>query len=148
VSVIALRSALGCAERELGIDHLLFGRELRTDAGRVFLERYGALIGLSASGRLAMKRLSEDHLKRVEWGESRFPVRLYPLVRAESAGGDRPIVIDPRVAFGRPVVVRKGTSASAFVERLDVGEAIDAVAADYGLEPSEIEQAILYERAA
>jgi uncharacterized protein (DUF433 family) len=68
-------------------------------------------------------------------------------VRAESAGGDRPIVIDPRVAFGRPVVVRKGISTSAIVERVDVGEAIDAVAADYGLEPSEIEQAILYKRA-
>jgi uncharacterized protein (DUF433 family) len=148
VPVKALRSALGYAERSLDIDRLLLRPELRTDAGKVFLDRYGELIELTASGQLAMRRLFLEHLKRVEWDSSRFPVRLYPFLSAVAPSEERPIVIDPRIAFGRPVVQRKGISTSTIAERIDSGESVDDVAADYELGPSEIEQAILYERAA
>jgi uncharacterized protein (DUF433 family) len=148
VPVKALRSALAFAERTLGIDRLLLRPELRTDAGKVFLNRYGELIELSASGQLAMHRLFAEHLKRVEWDSSRFPVRLYPFLSAAAPSDERPIVIDPRIAFGRPVVQRKGVSTSAIAERIDAGESVDDIATDYELGPSEIEQAIVYERAA
>lgn len=148
VPVKALRSALAYAERELGIDRLLLRPELRTDAGKVFLDRYGALIELSTSGQLAMRHLLAEHLKRIEWDTSRFPVRLYPFLSAAAPSDDRPIVIDPRIAFGRPVVQRKSISTSAIAERIDAGETVDDIAADYELGPLEIEQAILYERAA
>jgi uncharacterized protein (DUF433 family) len=65
-----------------------------------------------------------------------------------NAGRERPIVIDPRIAFGRPVVVRAGVSPSAIAERIDAGETVEAIAADYDLGPSEIEEAEPYERAA
>lgn len=148
VSVRALRDSIAYAERELGIDRLLLRPELRTEAGKVFLDRYGTLIELSASGQLAMRRVFDEHLRRVEWDASRFPVRLYPFPAAGLRTEERPITIDPRIAFGRPVVVRKGVSTSAIVDRIDAGESVDEVAADYELERSEIEQAVLYERAA
>ena len=148
VPVKALRSALAYAEKTLGIDRLLLRPELRADAGKVFLHRYGELIELTASGQLAMRRLLTEHLKRVEWDSSRFPVRLYPFLSAAASSEERPIVIDPRIAFGRPVVVRKGISTSVIVERVDAGESVDEIAADYDLGPSEIEQAVIYERAA
>jgi uncharacterized protein (DUF433 family) len=148
VPVKALRSALAYAERALDIDRLLLRPELRTDAGKVFLDRYGELIELTASGQLAMRRLFAEHLKRVEWDSSRFPVRLYPFVSAAAPSEERSIVIDPRIAFGRPVVQRAGVSTLAIAERIDAGESVDDVAADYELGPSEIEQAVLYERAA
>lgn len=148
VPVKALRSALAYAEKELGIDRLLLRPELRTDAGKVFLDRYGKLIELSASGQLAMRRLFAEHLKRVEWDASRFPVRLYPFLSAATPSEERPIVIDPRIAFGRPVVQRKSISTTIIAERVDAGESVDDIAADYDLRPLEIEQAILYERAA
>ncbi len=81
-------------------------------------------------------------------GLSRFPVRLYPFLSAVAPSEARPIVIDPRIAFGRPVVQRKGISTSAIAERIDAGESVDDIASDYELGPSEIEQAIVYERAA
>jgi len=59
VSVPALRKALRYAEKELGIEHLLLRRDLQTEAGRLFLERYGELIDLSNSGQLAMKKMLE-----------------------------------------------------------------------------------------
>ncbi len=148
VPVKALRSALAYAEKELSIERLLLRPELRAEAGKVFLDRYGQLIELTASGQLAMKQLFEEHLKRVEWDEAKFPVRLYPFLSAASPSEARPIVIDPRIAFGRPVVQRTGVSTLAIAERIDAGESVEDVAADYDLGPSEVEQAILYERAA
>ena len=148
VSVRDVRAALIFAEKALGIDRLLLRPELRTEKGRVFLDRYGELIDLSASGQLAMRRVVEEHLKRVEWDTSKFPVRLYPFVSSEALGDERPIAIDPRVAFGRPVVWRKGISTSTITERVDAGESVQAIADDYDLGPAEIEQAVVYERAA
>ena len=148
VSVKALRDALAYAERELGIDRLLLRSELRTSAGEVFLDRYGVLISLSASGQLAMRRMFAEHLKRVEWDASRFPVRLFPFLSAAAPTEERSIAIDPRIASGRPVVLRKGISTSAIAERIDAGEAVEDVAADYELGRTEIEQAVVYERAA
>jgi uncharacterized protein (DUF433 family) len=148
VPVKALRSALGYAEKQLGIDRLLLRAELRTGAGKVFLDRYGDLIELTASGQLAMRRVFDEHLKRVDWDSSKFPVRLYPFLSAAAPSEQRPIVIDPRIAFGRPVVIRKGITTSAITERIDAGESVEDVATDYDLGSSEIEQAILYERAA
>jgi uncharacterized protein (DUF433 family) len=148
VPVKALRSALTYAQRTLGIDRLLLRPELRADPGRVFLERYGELIELTASGQLAMRRMFAEHLRRIEWDSFRFPVRLYPFLSPSASSDERPIVIDPRIAFGRPVVLRKGVSTATIAERVDAGESVDDVAADYDLGPSEIEQAIVYERTA
>lgn len=148
VSVKELRSALAYAEKSLGIDRLLLRGELRTHAGKVFLDRYGELIELSASGQLAMRRVFDEHLKRIDWDASKLPVRLYPFVSAAAPSDARAIVIDPRIAFGRPVVVRKAITTSAIAERIDAGETVEDLVADYDLARSEIEQAIVYERAA
>src|SRR5688572_27476684 len=58
VSVKALRKALRYAEQELEIELLLLRKDLCTDAGKVFLERYGELIELSASGQSRCARCS------------------------------------------------------------------------------------------
>jgi uncharacterized protein (DUF433 family) len=148
VSVRALRAAVAYAQDKLGIQRLLLSEDLRTEAGKVFLDQYGKLIELSASGQLAMRRLLLDHLKRVEWDSSPFPIRFFPFVSLTAMGDDRVIAIDPRIAFGRPVVLRTGVSTSIIAERIDAGETVDELAADYDLGPEEIEEAALYERAA
>jgi uncharacterized protein (DUF433 family) len=148
VSIKAVRDALLYAERKLNIQRLLLRKELRTDAGRVFLDRYGELIELNASGQLAMRQLLEEHLKRVEWDEWKFPVRLYPFLSVEATSVGMPIAIDPKIAFGRPVVIRAGVSTAAIVERIDAKETVEELAADYDLSAAEIEQAVLFERAA
>lgn len=148
VSVPDLRNALQYAEAELGIENLLLCKDLATDAGRLFLDRYGELIELSKSGQQAMRRVFQAHLRRVEWDARELPARLYPFLSLDSVAEARPIAIDPRVAFGRPIVERVGISTRAIAERLDAGEPISDIAADYDLTEAEIEQAVLYERAA
>jgi uncharacterized protein (DUF433 family) len=148
VSIKDVRRALAYAEKSLQIDRLLLRKELRTDAGKVFLDRYGELTDLSASGQLAIRHLLEEHLKRVEWDEWRFPIRLYPFLSVELTSAEIPIAIDPKIAFGRPVIIRAGVSTAAIAERIDAGETVDELAADYDLTVEEVEQAVLYERAA
>jgi uncharacterized protein (DUF433 family) len=145
-SIKALRDALDFAERQLGIERLLLHRELKTNAGRLFLDHYGQLIELSASGQLAMRKMFEQHLQRVEWDEWSFPIRLYPFVAGQ--GRSKPIAIDPKIAFGRPIVLRTGISTAAIVQRLDAGESPADLADDYELSEAEIEEAVVYERAA
>jgi uncharacterized protein (DUF433 family) len=147
VSIKALRNAIAYAERTLKVERLLLQEDLRTHGGRVLVDRYGALIDLSASGQIAIRKALEDHLARVEWDEWKFPVRLYPYPTA-ALDGKRPIAIDANVAFGRPVLVARGVSTHAIAERLDAGESVADLAADYDLSPTDIEQAALYERAA
>lgn len=148
-----VRQALRYAEHRLGVHRLLLRRELCTDAGQVFLDRYGQLINLSESGQLAIRHVFEEHLRRVEWDTRRFPVRLYPFVSADlTASEGQPagpsIAIDARIAFGRPVVLRRGITTRAIADRIDAGETVAELAADYRLEPAEIAQAVVYEHAA
>lgn len=148
VALRELRKAIDYAEKKLELQRLLLSPELRTHAGRVFLDRYAELIDLNASGQLAMRKMFEDHLQRVEWDQWKFPVRLYPYVGATQPTGERPIAIDPQVAFGRPIVQRAGISTAAIADRIDAGESVDDVADDYDLSREEVEQAVLYTRAA
>ena len=144
VPMAAVRAALDYAADELKIQRLLLSRELMADAGSVFIERLGQLIDLSRSGQIAMKEMLDGHLSRIQWE----PIRLFPVVAARGLSGPRIVGIDPQVSFGRPFIVGKGVRTSTIVERLDAGEDREAVAADYGLEDFEIDEAILYERAA
>jgi uncharacterized protein (DUF433 family) len=147
VAVRELRKAIAYAEKTLKVERLLLRKDLCTDGGRVFLDEYGKLINLTASGQLAMRVLLEEHLQRVEWDESQFPLRLYPFVSGQTSA-PRPIAIDPQIAFGRPVIVKAGVSTAVIAERIDAKEALRDVADDYDLTLQEVEQAVLYERAA
>lgn len=147
VKMDALRRAIDYSQKKLQIDRLLLSPELRTGAGKLLLERYGELIELSASGQVAMRRLFKEHLERVEWDKWQFPVRLYPAM-GETFALNRPIAIDAQVAFGRPVLAKRGITTGAIADRIDAGETVADLATDYDLSPEEIEEAVLYERIA
>ena len=89
-----------------------------------------------------MRIMFHDNLKRIELDDARIPIRLYPDTQT------RVIAMDPRVAFGRPIIARRGVSTAVIVDRIDAGEDADEVAEDYGLEPTEVNQALLYDQAA
>ena len=148
VSIKDVRIAVRYAETELGIDRLLLSKELRASGKQLFLERYGELLSLSRSGQIALKKVFEAHIARVEWNHFQFPVRLYPFLRAETSDAAKPIAIDPTIQFGRPIVLRRGLSTRAIADRVDAGEPLASLAEDYALEIREIEEAVVYERAA
>lgn len=143
VPLLHVRKALAYAERELKFDQLLLREELRTAGGQLFLDRYGELMNLSASGQLAVRKVFEAHLTRIEWGRHRA-VRLYPFLVSESADA-KPVVIDPLISFGRPVVSKAFVSTRSIVDRIDAGETVEDIARDYDLTREEVEEAVVYD---
>lgn len=148
VSIKAVRAAITYAEQALHIDRLLLSRQLCTNAGDVLLEKYGELVNPSKSGQMALRILLQAHLRRVEWDRDLFPLRLFPVVREEPSDERQVIAIDPQIAFGRPIVYRRGISTAAITSRIDAGASVEAIAADYDLERHEIEEAVVFEQAA
>lgn len=146
VPIRAVREALTYAEREFKIERLLLRKELTTTAGELFLDRYGELINLSASGQIAIRKILEAYLARVDWERS-FPIRLYPFLSGELLE-KRSIAIDPKIAFGRPILVKRSISTAVIAERIDAGESVESIASDYDLSSEEVEEAVVYERAA
>lgn len=147
VPLAAVRQALDYAEKQLKIEHLLLREELRASGGELFLERFGELVNLSASGQLAVREIFDAHLSRVEWGDLKAATRLYPFVLSELADA-KPIVIDPTIAFGRPVIDRAFVATRSIVERIDAGENIGDIAADYEVSVDAVKEAVVFERAA
>ena len=148
VPIRAVRSALNYAERTFAIKHLLLSPELQTNAENLFLSKYGELINLSRSGQLAMKKILEAYLKRIERDSLNVPLRLFPFLRSGYTDVPEVIVIDPFISFGRPVIRNKNISTAAITDRIDAGESLDDIAHDYDLELWEAEEAVIYEKAA
>jgi uncharacterized protein (DUF433 family) len=148
VPMSALRTALDFAESECNIKRLLLHDDLRTAAGTVFIERLGQIIDLGRSGQIVLKELLEAHLKRIDRDLEGMPLRLYPVNIARGLEGPKIVAVDPLIAFGRPIISGKGVRTLTIVERLGAGEEREVVAADYGLDELEIDEAILYETAA
>lgn len=146
--VSAIRKALTYAADELGESRLLLHRKLSTNAQELFLEKYGLLINLTRSGQLAMRELLAAHLQRIEWDSADLPLRLFPFVRMEEDGRSRSITIDPAVGFGRPTLAGRGISTQVIAQRIDAGESLEDVAADYKVSSAEVTEAVIYERAA
>ena len=144
----AVRRALEYLARESASPRPLAEEQFQTDGVNLFVERLGHLVNISADGQLAMREILRALLRRIERDERGFAIRLYPFSRrpklAPPLVDDSPklVVIDPRVAFGRPVLVGSGVTTSAIAERFDAGESIEALAADYGRPRDEIEEAV------
>ena len=54
----------------------------------------------------------------------------------------RVIVVDPRIALGRPVLVGTRISTEVVYQRFEAGEPVARLADDYGRTQAEIEEAV------
>jgi uncharacterized protein (DUF433 family) len=149
VTLANVRRAVEYMMREFGSRHPLAEEQFQTDGVNLFVERLG-LLNVSAPGQFAMPEILRALLRRIERDERGLAIRLYPLSRRPAllAGtpaldaSPRMIVIDPRVAFGRPVLSGTGVTTLSIAERFDAGESIQTLARDYGRPHEEIEEAI------
>jgi uncharacterized protein (DUF433 family) len=139
-------------EREFHVERPLIVQSFQTDGLDLFVERYGELINTSREGQRAMKEILGIYLKRIEWGAKGLPIKPYPFTRdtqaeAAAAAAPRVVVMNPAVSFGRPVIAGTGIPVSSIYERYKAGDSVAALAGDFGLEISDIEEAIRCEAA-
>jgi uncharacterized protein (DUF433 family) len=140
ISMQRVRQAVEVAKSWLGEERPLL-LDLKAGLGEVFVDRGRELLSLTRSGQVALREVLESFLKRVERDEKGLPLRFRPpvgeKVRAEW------IALDPRVAFGAPMVERVQTRVLAF--RYNAGEELEEIAEDYGLPPEAVREALVFE---
>jgi uncharacterized protein (DUF433 family) len=146
ISIPDLWTAIQYAERRHGITHLLAHRDMRATPGEHFLDRYGELVRVSKAGQLAMREVLDGYLRRLSYGQTGFAVRLAPILPWAHDRED--YVIDPAIAFGRPVIAKHGVPVEVVANRINGGETVATLARDYDLQPAEIRTALAYAEAA
>ncbi len=137
-----VRTAIGFLQKHFCSNHPLADQRFETDGLDLFVEKYGHLINVSQEGQLAIRKLLQAHLQRIEHDARGAAVRLYPFTRKRDPDEPRVVVIDPHVSFGRPVLAGTGIATAVIAQRYKAGESMDELAEDYGRRRSEIEEAI------
>jgi len=132
-----VRAAVRFLRKESGQEQPLAYEQFLTDRVDLFVQRVGQLINVTRGGQLAIRSAIEESLKRVGYDQGRA-VRLFPLIRADR----RTVVIDPRISFGRPVLVGTGIPVEVIADRFKAGDSIGHLSEDYGVSPDLVEDAV------
>ena len=138
-----VRDAVQYLRKHFGSKHPLIELQFETDGINLFVEMIGKLVNVSSEGQIAMRKVLELHLRRIERDPKGLPIRLYPFTRSElEPESSGIVVIDPAVSFGRPIISRLGVRTLMIAERYKAGERVADLVADYDAEQDEIEEAI------
>jgi uncharacterized protein (DUF433 family) len=139
-----IRPAVEMLSRTIGIDHALASRRLYTDGAEVLYD-YAAkraendLLELVVvrTGQHQFSEIVRDYLRRITYGADGWAstVRLPSYDRAE-------VIVDPRIAFGLPLIVHGGARVEDLVDRFVAGDGVADIAEDFGVPPEEVEDVI------
>jgi uncharacterized protein (DUF433 family) len=141
VKLPRIRAAIEYAQERFKADRPLLLERFLTDGRDLYLheiEGSGDLhVNASQAGQIAFPYIAEvlRHLKY----ESERPIQWWP------AGLDRPILVDPRVGFGQPLIYPSGVRTETVVDRFLAGERMGAIAEEFGLTRELIEEALRFE---
>jgi len=126
--------------------HPLAFEDFLTDGLDIFVERVGELITLNPARQIAIRAAFKNHLRRIQ-RDADGPVLFFPWVGGEGETAT-PVTVDPRVAFGRPVITGTGISTAVIASFVRAGDRIEDIAEDYDLSPEQVEAAVTFEEAA
>jgi uncharacterized protein (DUF433 family) len=136
-----IRAAIDFVAEKFGTVHPLVSQQFKTDGVSLFIEHLGEVIEASGSGQRMMRDLMA-HLERLDFADN-VVARLYPFTRSvDEAASPRSVFIDPRYAFGRPVLSSIFVPTGAIAERYKAGDSIIELAKDYECDRLDIEEAI------
>lgn len=138
-----VREALRYVSKRLGMDRPLAQAQFATQGVDLFVEELDRIVNVSKGGQVEIADLMRVHLQRVERDPRGVPIRLYPFTRKQAdKEALKSIVMDPRIAFGRPVLVGTAVPTSVLADRFKAGDTLIELAKDYGTPPEAIEEAI------
>ena len=140
VSLQKVRRALAYVAKELGKQRPLIEQDFSTDGVHLFVERYGKLIAASQQGQTAMREIMEAGLTRIERDAKGLASRLFPW--RNDPREPRIVSVDPRVAFGQPVLAATRVPVDVIFDRFRAGDMLDHLAEDYRVERDKIEDLV------
>ena len=138
-----VRLALSYVSKELKTDRPLAKEDFQTDGIDLFVEKLGSLINVAREGQTEMKELIQDHLKRIERDATGLPVRLFLFTRRDEVKHQpSPVVVDPRIAFGRPVLAGRSVPTAILADRFKAGDTLQQLAEEHDTSSQNIEEAL------
>ena len=138
-----VRQALAYVSKKLATKRPLAELEFQTDGVDLFLDKLGSLINVTQEGQTEMAEMIRDHLKRIERDAKGVPVRLYLFTRHDHIRDQpSPVVVDPEIAFGRPVLSGRSVPTAVLADRFKAGDSMTQLAEDYDTSPQSIEEAL------
>lgn len=144
VSTKALRIASQRAKELLGRHHPFSTQIFKSD-GRTVLAEVTKETGDKAlldimSDQFVFETVLAPYLYAgLDFNELKEPTRWWPL------GKDRSVVIDPRRAFGAPIIARAGIQTKILSSAVNAEQSVEFVAKWYGVEVQEVTDAVQFE---
>jgi uncharacterized protein (DUF433 family) len=139
-----IRPAVEALSKEIGIEHALASERLYTDGAEVLFD-YASKHGEREVMELVVVRTQQrqfsevvrDYLKRISYGGDGWAnsVRLPTYENAN-------VIVDPRVAFGLPLVVQGGARVEDLVDRFQAGDSVADISADFNVPADQVEDVI------
>ena len=141
-----IRPALAVLGEEIGLEHALASRGLYSDGAEVLYDfahsESNDLVDVAddlvvvRSGQRVFADVIRDYLELVSFGTDGWPDRVaLPAYRSAR------VIVDPRLAFGRPIFERGGARVEDVLDRWRAGESNVELAEDFGVSEEEIEDA-------
>lgn len=143
VRVERIRSATKFIQEAMPTEHPLADVDTRTDCLDIYVEYLGKLVNAS-SPQGALRPLVELYLQRIERDEHGLASRLFPITR-DDASIKKAVLIDPTFRFGRPVLANTNLETAVVADRFFAGDSAAALAMDFGIDESAVEEAIRFE---
>ena len=155
VALQSARKALDYVVRELDEPRPLITEDFYTDGLDLFVDRLEefadedpgvkSLVNASRQGQLAARDLLKGALQRVSRDTNGLIERIYPWNK--SLDEPKRVEIDPRRAFGRPVVIGTRVPADELAERFAAGDGLEDIAREFRMEQSLVEGVLQWEMA-
>jgi uncharacterized protein (DUF433 family) len=139
-----IRPAVDVLAREIGIEHALASESLYTDGAEVLFD-YASKHGEREVMELVVVRTQQrqfsevvkGYLKRIRYGGDGWAdsVRLPTYENAN-------VIVDPKVAFGLPLVIQGGARVEDLVDRFQAGDSVADISADFSVPADQVEDVI------
>jgi uncharacterized protein (DUF433 family) len=144
VSLQRIRPAVDVLAKEIGVEYALASRRLYTDGAEVLFD-YATKSGEREVMDLVVVRTQQrqfsevvkGYLKRIHYGGDGWAdaVRLPTYENAE-------VIVDPKVAFGLPLVIHGGARVEDLVDRFQAGDSVADIATDFSVPRDQVEDVI------
>ncbi len=141
LSAQGLRDSVARLRKNLDDEYALATRKVATDGVDLLVDmsQHGqpAEWTRAIDKQLAIREVIEDYLKFVRWGNDNYAMRL----RLKTYQG-ADVIIDPRFAFGQPVLERQKVRVEDFLDAFRAGEGYVTIAKEFGVKADEVEAVV------
>jgi uncharacterized protein (DUF433 family) len=95
-------------------------------------------VATDIGGQLAWAPAIADRISQFDY-EAGLALRWHP------RGRESVILVDPRIAFGAPIIGETGVPTWVVKDRIQAGEDLNEIEEDFGLSSSQLEEALVFE---